>query len=192
MSKYDENIILKLYIIAEKYSDFFAIHNEVYSLCVKKIMSKGSGTYGMFRPEKELEKYFTYSGKLTMNEKNKDFIYYFDSNQKLRITECYDGSSRLLYSILYNYEDDFVEIIWYSNTRERVVMTGYIEYHDGKLIRFVESGDFRKKVEFDADIKTYKEYLFDVDDEFVIGNFYSTEMFVKDSVWRTTNKMRKI
>ncbi len=190
MAKYDDDIFAKLKDIAKRHSDCTNDYDEIISLCPKKLMSRGVELYGMFYPENEISKYIIYKGKLTTNEKKRNYSYFFDENDKLRLTERYDGSGVLMNLIFYYYYEDLVEIVWYDLKRAIVHIVGFIDYKNGILSRFVQSFDFRIGGP-EKGIKTYREYVFDADEEFVLDRSYDTGLFGDGEVRENISKMRK-
>ena len=77
------DILNELQEIMDNHRNSINDYNEVLSNYSHKKMSVGDSIYGMYFPEKQLEKYFEYEGKLTKDERKKDFVYYFDENNKL-------------------------------------------------------------------------------------------------------------
>lgn len=145
-------------------------------------MSKGDGLYGMYYPDHQLGQYFEYHGKLTNNEKKKDFSYYFDKNDRLILTERY-SSGFLLNAILFYYYEDKIEIVWYCMNRKKINIVGKLLYHNNILIRFVESGDVVRK------INSFKEYMFNVDDEYIYTKSYLN--YSDDKEFIRTSKFKK-
>ena len=70
-------------------------------------------------------------------------------------------------------------------------MVGFIDYENGKLIRFVESYDLESILKSKKDINRYNEYLFDVDEEFVVMKSYSLGFFGDNKEYRTISKIKK-
>ena len=66
-------IVNNLQEIVDRHRDFKDNYDYILTNYSYKIMSKGDGIYGMYFPERQLEKYFKYKGKITKNETNKDF-----------------------------------------------------------------------------------------------------------------------
>ncbi len=190
MAKYDDDIFAKLKDIAKRHSDCIKDYDDIISACPKKLMSRGIELYGMFYPENELSKYINYSGKLTTNEKKKHYSYFFDENDKLRLTERYDDGNILMNLIFYYYHEDLVEIVWYDLKRAIVHIVGFIDYKNGILSRFVESFDFGRKGPDDG-MKAYFEYVFDADEEFVLHRSYCEDFFGNGGAQESCSKMRK-
>ena len=195
MTKYEEEILAKLTNIAYKERDYLAEYDKITRECANKLMSKGDGLYGMFWPDPEMQKYITYKGKLTKNEKKRDFVYYFDEQNRLRLTERYNGDKvRLLDYVFYFYYDQHVEIVWYGINSKMVDAVGFVDYENGKMVRFVEDlyDDFfiHKK----QPLVGFDEYDFSKDEEYVIKTVYHTGLsffFEKGKEYRSESKMRK-
>jgi hypothetical protein len=170
MSDYNKKTIIKLLEIAKKYK-YLKKWEEVILECETKIMSKGISIYGMFYPEKELCKYFPYSGRICKSDKIKDFEYFFDNLGRLKITHrCCEHSKRHI--IYYNYLDDLIEIIWFNVDLGIVDNVGYIEYFNGQLIKFVESICF-ENLECIEDLNiSYKEYIYNTEGPNIIKKVY--------------------
>lgn len=143
------NIMINHNNVVEEYN--YILKNHSY-----RNLSKGDSIYGMYFPDKELTKYFTYNGKLTKNEKTKDFAYYFDENNKLILTERFSNGT-LLNAILFYYYENKVEIVWYCMKRKKINAVGEIIYLDNRINKFIESGDALKH------INSFIEYTFEED-----------------------------
>ena len=167
MEAYDKIILDKLLEISKKYANCYEKYNNIVSICPKKLMSKGTSIYGMFWPDMEMSKYISYSGRLTNNEEKKDFAYYFDTQDRLRITETYDEHN-LCNLTFYYYYDDITEFVWYDINRKTIIISGFLEYNNGKLIRFVESSNIPIELRYFDKLTFYRAYLFDVDEKYVI------------------------
>lgn len=158
------DILNKLQEIKENYKNCIEDYNKILKTYSYKKMSIGDCIYGMYHPDHQLEKYFKYKGKLTNNEKKKNFSYYFDKNGRLILTERY-SSEHLLNIILYYYYEDKTDIVWYCMNRKRINIVGVLFYHNDVLIKFIESGDVSKK------INSFKEYIFN-EDEYISVKSY--------------------
>lgn len=172
MNDYDRNILDKLEDIHTKRADCIDEYESIKSECPKVLMSITRKTfydYGMFTPDEELTKYCRYKGKLTKDEKLRDFTYYFDSENKLRLTERYiEGNKSEI--IFYYYQDNCIEAVWYSVSDKKIINVCYAEYINNKLLRFVESTlvllDYRRK-----QLNYYREYLFNDKDYITFRGF---------------------
>lgn len=191
MEKYDEETCARLLKIAKKHCNCLNDTDRIVSVCPKRLMSRGIDLYGMFWPEMEMSKYFIYKGKLTTNERSKNYAYYFDEKDRLRLTERYGDHRDLINKIYYYYYENSTEIVWYNLKRNTISMVGFIDYENGKLIRFVESYDMESILKSKKDINRYSEYLFDVDEEFVVMKSYSLGFFGDNKEYRTISKMKK-
>lgn len=191
MAEYDDKVFARLIDIANRHSDCLNDYDEIISVCPKRLMSRGIDLYGMFWPEMEMSKYFIYKGKLTTNERSKNYAYYFDEKDRLRLTERYGDHRDLINKIYYYYYENSTEIVWYNLKRNTISMVGFIDYENGKLIRFVESYDMESILKSKKDINRYSEYLFDVDEEFVVMKSYSLGFFGDNKEYRTISKMKK-
>ena len=189
MSEYYDDITIKLFEIAKKYNTLKS-YNEIILECNKKIMSKGKlSLYGMYFPKEELSNYFIYKGKITKNEKNKDFEYYFDDSGKLRITKRY-SNNELLDIIYYNYMENDIEIYWYNCKRNTIHCIGYIEYNNNnKLVKFVESSarDIIELVRNNENIKSYIEYTFE--DDYIFKKIFATDMYSDGRIYEKIIKI---
>lgn len=191
MEKYDEETCARLLKIAKKHCNCLNDTDRIVSVCPKRLMSRGIDLYGMFWPEMEMSKYFIYKGKLTTNERSKNYAYYFDEKDRLRLTERYGDHRDLINKIYYYYYENSTEIVWYNLKRNTISMVGFIDYENGKLIRFVESYDMESVLKSKKDINRYNEYLFDVDEEFVVMKSYSLGFFGDNKEYRTISKIKK-
>lgn len=188
MSKYDEDTFFMLNRILLKCFDCKKKYEKIILNCSTKVMSKGVDIYGMFMPDNELSKYFVYNGKITENENNKDYVYYFNKQNRLMLTERYVNKKTLQNLIFYDYYDNYIEIMWYCLKRNKIIKVGFIEYKQGTLVRFVESLIITKDVK---EIKSYQEYVFNDDVEYITNRFYSLEMFSDKEVFETVSKIKK-
>lgn len=191
MEKYDEETCARLLKIAKKHCNCLNDTDRIVSVCPKRLMSRGIDLYGMFWPEMEMSKYIIYKGKLTTNERSKNYAYYFDEKDRLRLTERYGDHRDLINKIYYYYYENSTEIVWYNLKRNTISMVGFIDYENGKLIRFVESYDLESILKSKKDINRYNEYLFDVDEEFVVMKSYSLGFFGDNKEYRTISKIKK-
>lgn len=191
MEKYDEETCARLLKIAKKHCNCLNDTDRIVSVCPKRLMSRGIDLYGMFWPEMEMSKYIIYKGKLTTNERSKNYAYYFDEKDRLRLTERYGDHRDLINKIYYYYYENSTEIVWYNLKRKTISMVGFIDYENGKLIRFVESYDMESILKSKKDINRYDEYLFDVDEEFVVMKSYSLGFFGDNKEYRTISKIKK-
>ncbi len=191
MEKYDEETCARLLKIAKKHCNCLNDTDRIVSVCPKRLMSRGIDLYGMFWPEMEMSKYIIYKGKLTTNERSKNYAYYFDEKDRLRLTERYGDHRDLINKIYYYYYENSTEIVWYNLKRNTISMVGFIDYENGKLIRFVESYDMESILKSKEDINRYNEYLFDVDEEFVVMKSYSLGFFGDNKEYRTISKIKK-
>ena len=184
MSNYNEKIVKKLLEIAKKYK-YLKKWQDVVLECETKIMSKGVSIYGMFYPEKELNKYFPYRGRICKSDKIKDFEYFFDNLGRLRITHrCFEHSKKHI--IYYNYLDDLIEIIWFNIDLGIVDNVGFIQYSNGQLIKFVESIVF-DNFEYIEDLNvSYKEYIFNTEGSNIIKKLYWPDYHGKPFEFVTT------
>lgn len=191
MAEYDDKVFARLIDIANRHSDCLNDYDEIVSVCPKRLMSRGIALYGMFYPDMEISKYFIYKGKLTTNERSKNYAYYFDEKDRLRLTERYGDHKDLINKIYYYYYENSTEIVWYNLKRKTISMVGFIDCENGKLIRFVESYDIESILKSKKDINRYNEYLFDVDEEFVIRKSYSLGFFEDNKEYRTISRIKK-
>lgn len=191
MEKYDEETCARLLKIAKKHCNCLNDTDRIVSVCPKRLMSRGIDLYGMFWPEMEMSKYIICKGKLTTNERSKNYAYYFDEKDRLRLTERYGDHRDLINKIYYYYYENSTEIVWYNLKRNTISMVGFIDYENGKLIRFVESYDMESILKSKEDINRYNEYLFDVDEEFVVMKSYSLGFFGDNKEYRTISKIKK-
>ena len=124
--------------IYERYKDKIpALHEDIVSTCSKMLMSKDKqvSSYGIFLPHEDM-KYAVgeYKGGLTKNEKNANFKYYFDENDRVILTERYG-----IDYIFYFYKTDCVEMVWYSLKRQRIDMISLLRYCDKKVSSFMQT-----------------------------------------------------
>ena len=191
MAKYDDDVFDKLMDIVRRHWKAIDDYDSVIAECPTKLMSIGIDIYGMFYPDQEIAKYIDYKGKLTNNEKRRHYTYFFDERGRLRLTERYVEKGKLCDLIFYYYYEDYVEIVWYSMIRRIVEQTGYLEYADGKLARFVESFDLGLNIKYNRKIDTYHEYIFNTDDEFIRHRSYSELYGFNGIPDERISKMRK-
>lgn len=128
MEKYDEETCARLLKIAKKHCNCLNDTDRIVSVCPKRLMSRGIDLYGMFWPEMEMSKYIICKGKLTTNERSKNYAYYFDEKDRLRLTERYGDHRDLINKIYYYYYENSTEIVWYNLKRKTISMVGFIDY----------------------------------------------------------------
>lgn len=191
MEKYDEETCARLLKIAKKHCNCLNDTDRIVSVCPKRLMSRGIDLYGMFWPEMEMSKYIICKGKLTTNERSKNYAYYFDEKDRLRLTERYGDHRDLINKIYYYYYENSTEIVWYNLKRKTISMVGFIDYENGKLIRFVESYDLESVLKYNEKIESYHEYQFNTDPVFVIDRVFAADMFSDGRVWEKISKMKK-
>lgn len=124
--------------IYNRYKDKIpAFYEDIVSSCSKKLLSRDKqvSSYGMFLPHEDM-KYAVgeYKGRLTKNEKNANFKYYFDENDRVILTERYG-----IDYIFYFYNTDCVEMVWYSLRRQRIDMISILQYCDQKISTFMQT-----------------------------------------------------
>ena len=178
----DAAILNELQAIIDNHQNCIEDYNAVLNNYSYKKMSIGVDIYGMYYPEHKLEKYFTYKGKLTNNEKRKDYAYFFDNDDRLILTERYAEGCLLNIILFYHYENK-IEIVWYCTQRKIISKVAEITYHDNILSKFIESGDVGRKLD------TFKEYTFDADDEYVLEYGYHRSGTGKE--YKYKSKMKK-
>ena len=191
MEKYDEETCARLLKITKKHCNCLNDTDRIVSVCPKRLMSRGIDLYGMFWPEMEMSKYIICKGKLTTNERSKNYAYYFDEKDRLRLTERYGDHRDLINKIYYYYYENSTEIVWYNLKRKIISMVGFIDYENGKLIRFVESYDLESVLKYNEKIESYHEYQFNTDPVFVIDRVFAADMFSDGRVWEKISKMKK-
>lgn len=191
MEKYDEETCARLLKIAKKHCNCLNDTDRIVSVCPKRLMSRGIDLYGMFWPEMEMSKYIICKGKLTTNERSKNYAYYFDEKDRLRLTERYGDHRDLINKIYYYYYENSTEIVWYNLKRKTISMVGFIDYENGKLIRFVESYDLESVFKYNEKIESYHEYQFNTDPVFVIDRVFAADMFSDGRIWEKVSKIKK-
>ena len=75
MLKENMDILNELKKIISNHENCVEDYNAILANYSYKKMSKGDGLYGMYYPDHQLGQYFEYHGKLTNNEKKKDFFH---------------------------------------------------------------------------------------------------------------------
>lgn len=191
MAEYDEEVFTRLFDIAQRHRNCLDEHEDIILQCPKKLMSRGIDLYGMFWPDMEIGKYITYKGRLTKNEKSRHYSYYFDEQDRLRLTERFDDDGTILNYIFYYYNENSVEIVWYSFREKDVYITGFIDYVEGKISRFVESGYPQTESRKNKKERAYREYLFDVDPNYVLDRTYAENLLGDGTIWEPIGKLRK-
>lgn len=184
MSNINIDIMNELDKIRDNHGNIIDDYNTILLNYSHKKMSLGDGIYGMHYPESQLEKYFEYNGKLTSDEKKKDFVYYFDENNKLILTERYSSGS-ILNIILFYYYEDTIEIVWYCMKRKRINVIGKVVHRNNILERFIESGDATRG------INSFIEYLFNTNDDNIIIKSYIRHSNGKEIVMNSKMKKKK-
>lgn len=181
MSNENVETLNELEEIMFKHGNVMNDYDEILMNYDYKKMSLGDGIYGKYFPEPYLEKYFEYNGKLTKNEKKKDFVYYFDKNDKLVLTERYSNGT-ILNAILFYYIEDIIEIVWYCMKKHKIITIGKITHQDNNLEKFIDTGNVKN-----GRIDSFKEYLFNTGDEYIKIKSYircsnNREMIINSSI----------
>ena len=187
----DQEKIDKLTDIVQRHINCIDDYEQIKATCPKRLLSRGVDIYGMYFPEKELEKYFKYCGKPTKKEDKKHYAYYFDDQERLRLTERYVTDGTLGNLIFYYYYDNLIEIVWYCCRRKMVHQVGFIQYKDNVLSKFTESVDIATRLIKGENIDAYIEHSFDEDDDFVLYRSYSLKLSKDGTPWIIESKMRK-
>lgn len=187
----DQEKIDKLTDIVQRHINCIDDYEQIKATCPKRLLSRGVDIYGMYFPEKELEKYFKYCGKPTKKEDKKHYAYYFDDQERLRLTERYVTDGTLGNLIFYYYYDNLIEIVWYCCRRKMVHQVGFIQYKDNVLSKFTESVDIATRLIKGENIDGYIERSFDEDDDFVLYRSYSLMLSKDGTPWIIESKMRK-
>lgn len=193
MAKYDDDVCKRLLDIANRHNDCLNDYDKIVTACPKRLLSRGVDLYGLYWPDMEMSKYIISKSKPTRNEKRKHYAYYFDEEDKLRLTERYGDHKgeleNLLNLIFFYYYENTTEIVWYNTTDKHITITGYIDYNNGKISKYVETDNVSRIIESDKKVGSYREFQFDVDPEYVIGRNYI--LFRDGSVMETAPKMKK-
>lgn len=187
----DQEKIDKLTDIAHRHMNCIDDYEQIKATCPQRLLSRGIDIYGMYFPEKELEKYFKYCGKPTKKEDKKHYAYYFDVQGRLRLTERYIGDGQLGNLIFYYYHDNLIEIVWYCCKRKMVHQVGFIQYKDNVLSKFIDSFDIARELIDGKGVGDYIEYSFDEDEYFVNKKTFSLFMNRDGTPWVRESKMRK-
>lgn len=191
MAKYDDDVCKRLLDIANRHNDCLNDYDKIVTACPKRLLSRGVDLYGLYWPDMEMSKYIICKGKLTTNERSKNYAYYFDEKDRLRLTERYGDHRDLINKIYYYYYENSTEIVWYNLKRKTISMVGFIDYENGKLIRFVESYDLESVLKYNEKIESYHEYQFNTDPVFVIDRVFAADMFSDGRIWEKISKMKK-
>lgn len=195
MAKYDDDVCKRLLDIANRHNDCLNDYDKIITVCPKRLLSRGVDLYGLYWPDMEMSKYIISKSKPTRNEKRKHYAYYFDEQDRLRLTERYDDHKDdlddLLNLIFFYYYENHTEIVWYSQDQKAVSITGFMDYENGKLTRFVESYNFVTALKHGKGIESYHEYRFDIDPVNVRHRIYATNMNSDGSVWERVSEIKK-
>ncbi|MBO5215706.1 MAG: hypothetical protein J6B79_05910 [Clostridia bacterium] len=195
MTNYDIDTSEKLLDIAKKHADCIKDYDNIIATYTKKLMSIGTDLHGVFFPENEVYKYSIGHGRLTKNEKKRDFAYYFDEKDRLILTERYsdDGDDKaekkLISLIFYYYYEDLTEIVWYSFRKNAVNAVEFIEYKNSNLIKYVQSYDIIFDLKY-SEILSYKEHIYNADDKFIIKRTFCPN-FIDGKDRETVGKIKK-
>ena len=79
----------------------------------------------------------------------------------------------------------------YSSREKDVDTTGFIDYVEGKISRFVESGYPQTESRKNKKIRVYREYLFDADTNYVLDRTYAENLLGDGTIWEPIGKLRK-
>jgi len=174
MAKYDDEVLSKLTDIAKRHFDCIKEYQDIQSLCPIKKMSRGIDLYGMYYPDQAISKYITYHGKPTDDENRRHYSYFFDEQNRLRLTERYVEDYSLYNIIFYFYYDNLVEIVWYRVKDKTISLVGFMDYENGVLSRFIQSYDFNYSE--DLVLESFREFGFDADGKVVTDRVYSPKI----------------
>lgn len=159
----------KLNDIKNRHLNCFAEYETIINSSDCKAMGKNSPIYGMFISDNNLIKYFWEKGAcLTNNAEQRDSVYYFDGSGRLLLSEMYNGNggNRVLRWYFFYYHEDHTEIIKYSPEDSMIRTVASIDYKNGELDAFLESGDLGRGM------VSYVEYLFNSKPDCVIKKVY--------------------
>lgn len=135
-----------------------ALYDDIVSECAYSLMSKDRqvSSYGMFLPHEDM-KYAVgeYKGKLTQKAEIADFTYYFDSNNRVVLTERYG-----LDYLFYFYKEDRVEIVWYSLRRQRLERIALLQYKDQRVVSFMQTQTLPPHVKYSNRDFAFFDYSF--------------------------------
>lgn len=171
MESIRENICL-IENLKKQYSDCMGFYNINIQESTKTVLSKNakksSSLYGMFIPDEKI-KYLTgdYYGKITKEENNKDFKYYFDAESRIIMTERYSNGN-LLDVVFYFYNENSVDIVRFLIKKNTIINVAKISYINGQIAEFIESYDLRL-----GEIN-YKQLVFNNQDNSIVtlNNYY--------------------
>lgn len=166
-----QNNIALINDLIKKYSNCISSYDDIVQVSKNVIFSKNrkpSSLYGMYVPDNKI-KVLTgdYYGKIIKREENRDFKYYFDSNNRIIMTERYSNGI-LLDIIFYFYYEKNIDIVRYLVKKNIIINIARIDYIGGEISKFIESYDLRL-----GEIN-YKELIFNNNDNTIVqlNNFY--------------------
>lgn len=128
--------------ILEKKEDYAKIYFDNKIRASKTFMTRSNKhpIEGMFQPNYYMKYiYPEYTGKLTNNEKNIDFKYYFDENDRLIMIERYGKGNLLLNVRFYFYFQNYIECINWSVNDKIIFGLKYIELRNNQIYRCLET-----------------------------------------------------
>ncbi len=150
MKNYFEKKQFEVLETLKKYSDLENLKNSIITKTSKTLMSKDKrvSLYGMFLPDKKMEYIVTkYRGKLTNNEAEKNYKYYFDDKDRVILTErCYSGKT--LNYIFYFYYDRYVDIVWYDVEKQIISDYSKICYNNDVIYSYLEISNIKLFISF--------------------------------------------
>ena len=188
MDKYDEEVLAKVNEVYQRNINVMDDYENVISQCPKRLMSIGIDIYGMFFPDNEVYKKHIYKGKLTTNEKKKNYAYYFDKDGRLRLTERFTSGDGLANIIFYYYYENYIEIVWFTPKFNGVSHVGFIEYNNGILTRYVDSNDNRLMIKKLGYINRYTEFKYGVEKGYAIRRSFLGKISKNDIELLTIGK----
>ena len=180
MDKYDEEVLAKVNEVYQRNINVMDDYENVISQCPKRLMSIGIDIYGMFFPDNEVYKKHIYKGKLTTNEKKKNYAYYFDKDGKLRLTERFTPGDGLANIIFYYYYEDYIEIVWFKPKFNGVSQVGFIEYNKGTLVRYVDSDNVELELKTLGYINCYTEFKYGIEKDYAIRRSFLGKKYKND------------
>ena len=163
----------KIKEIQNKYKDCYDLYLQLKDSGLKTLMTtsrKSTSYFGMFPPDKHLNFYGEYKGRLTKKEDKIDFKYYFDHQDRVIMTEQYADGMLLLIQF-YFYNKDNIQIVFCRSKEKVIAIVGEINYDNGRIKNLFLTNDLGVFNEYGIESLSYYELLF---------NYNKTEVIIND------------
>ena len=173
--KQNRDVIMSLvsqpFNVEQTYAEIKSTATDIKRSCGAKAVS----TFGLFPPHKDVNILFVKKngGHLTKSEINNDFVYYFDAQGRIILTEYYNVETvldnPLVQIIFFEYEGNEINIRLFDKHLQKLQFVGKCVLDEtGRLVKYLTSHDYERFV--------YTELLYHYDDD----NIHISEIMYND------------